>query len=46
VTPGAFLVVPATVLIVLGTIGVLAPDLLLSVWSPIIAVLIGVRCSC
>ncbi len=42
VTPGAFLVVPATVLIVLGTIGVLAPDLLLSIWSPIIAVLIGV----
>lgn len=42
VTPGAFLVVPATVLIVLGAIGLIAPDLLLSIWSPIIAVLIGV----
>jgi membrane protein implicated in regulation of membrane protease activity len=42
VTPGAFLVVPATVLIVLGAIGVIAPDLLLSIWSPIIAIAIGV----
>ncbi|MBI0584107.1 MAG: NfeD family protein [Methanomassiliicoccus sp.] len=42
VTPGAFLVVPATVLLVLGAIGMLAPDLLLSVWSPIIAIAIGV----
>ncbi|MDW5563636.1 MAG: NfeD family protein [Methanomassiliicoccus sp.] len=42
VTPGAFLVVPATVLIVLGALGMIAPDLLLSIWSPIIAVLIGV----
>lgn len=42
ITPGAFLVVPATVLIVLGAIGLIAPDLLLSIWSPIIAVLIGV----
>jgi inner membrane protein len=42
VTPGAFLIVPATVLIVLGAIGMIWPDLLLSVWSPIIAILIGV----
>jgi inner membrane protein len=28
VTPGAFLVVPATVLIVLGALGLAAPDLL------------------
>lgn len=40
VTPGAFIVVPATVLIILGVIGILAPDVLLSVWSPIIAVII------
>ena len=42
VTPGVFLVVPATVLIVLGAIGLIAPGLLLSMWSPIIALVIGV----
>jgi membrane protein implicated in regulation of membrane protease activity len=42
VTPGAFLVVPATVLLVLGALGLVAPDLLLSIWSPILAVVIGV----
>jgi inner membrane protein len=42
VTPGAFLVVPATVLIVLGALGLIAPNLLLSIWSPIIAIAIGV----
>jgi len=41
-TPGVFLVVPATVLIVLGAIGLIAPGLLLSMWSPIIALVIGV----
>lgn len=41
-TPGVFLVVPATVLIVLGAIGLIAPGLLLSIWSPIIALVIGV----
>ena len=42
VTPGVFLIVPATVLIVLGAIGIVAPELLLSIWSPIIAIAIGV----
>jgi inner membrane protein len=42
VTPGAFLVVPATVLLVLGALGLVAPELLLSIWSPILAVVIGV----
>lgn len=42
VTPGAFLLVPATVLIVLGALGMIAPDLLLSIWSPIIAIVVGV----
>lgn len=36
-SPGAFILVPATVLLVLGSMGMLAPDLLLSWWSPIIA---------
>jgi membrane protein implicated in regulation of membrane protease activity len=40
-TPGAFLVVPATVLLVLGALGLIAPDLLLSIWSPILAIAVG-----
>jgi membrane protein implicated in regulation of membrane protease activity len=39
-SPGAFFLVPATVLIILGAIGIIAPDLLLSWWSPILAVII------
>lgn len=38
--PGSFLLVPATVLLALGAIGLIFPDLLLTVWSPIIAVII------
>lgn len=39
-SPGAFILVPATVLMVLGTLGILAPDILLSWWSPVVAGLI------
>ena len=39
-SPGAFILVPASVLIVLGGIGMVAPDLLLSWWSPLLAVII------
>lgn len=38
--PGSFLLVPATVLLALGGIGLIFPDLLLTVWSPVIAVVI------
>lgn len=38
--PGSFLLVPATVLLVLGGIGLVFPDLLLTIWSPILAVII------
>jgi len=38
--PGSFLIVPATVLLVLGGIGLIFPDILLTIWSPIIAVII------
>lgn len=40
--PGMFILVPATVLIVLGLIGLAWPDLLMSVFSPIIALVIAV----
>ena len=39
-SPGAFILVPATVLIVMGAIGMVAPHILLEWYSPIIAVII------
>jgi len=39
-SPGMFLIVPATVLLILGGIGLVYPDLLLSWWAPIAAVII------
>ena len=39
-SPGAFILVPATVLMILGGMGMVAPDLLLSWWSPLLAVII------
>jgi membrane protein implicated in regulation of membrane protease activity len=41
-SPGAFILVPATVLLVLGGMGFVAPDLLLSWWSPVIAAIIAI----
>ena len=40
--PGSFILVPATVLIVLGIMGLAAPNILVSVYSPIIALVIAV----
>lgn len=41
-TPGAFIAVPATVLIVLGALAMSIQGFLFSIWSPIIAVVIGI----
>jgi membrane protein implicated in regulation of membrane protease activity len=41
-SPGAFILVPATVLIILGGIGLVAPEWLMSWWSPLIAAIIVV----
>ncbi len=38
--PGNFLLVPATVLLVLGVLGFVFPDILSSVWGPIVAVIV------
>lgn len=40
--PGFFLAIPGTVLLVLGIAGVFAPGILLSVWAPILMVVVGV----
>jgi membrane protein implicated in regulation of membrane protease activity len=39
--PGSFILVPATVLIALGILGLAAPNILVSVYSPIIALVIA-----
>jgi membrane protein implicated in regulation of membrane protease activity len=41
-SPGAFLLVPATIVIIIGILGLVYPDLLFSIWSPIIAVVLFV----
>ena len=41
-SPGFFIAIPATILLILGLIGLAEPGFLLSKWSPIIAVLVGV----
>jgi len=41
-SPGAFILVPATVLLVLGAIGLVAPGILLSWWSPVVTLIIVV----
>jgi len=39
-SPGAFIIVPATVLLVLGGIGLIYPDWLLTWWAPLAAVVV------
>ena len=41
-SPGAFMLVPATVLLILGAIGLIAPSILLSWWSPLLTAIIVV----
>jgi inner membrane protein len=41
-SPGAFLLVPATIVIIIGILGLIYPGLLFSYWSPIIAVVLFV----
>ena len=36
-SPGFFIAIPATILIILGILGIIAPPIFFSVWSPIIA---------
>lgn len=38
--PGTFLIVPGTVLLILGAIGLIEPDLLVSWWAPLVVAII------
>ena len=41
-SPGAFMVIPGTILVILGVIGVFMPDIVLTLWSPVIALVVAV----
>lgn len=41
-SPGAFMVIPGTVLVILGLVGAAFPDILYSWWSPVIALVVAV----
>lgn len=40
--PGFFIAIPATVLIALGLIGMTVPGFLLSIWSPVLALIVAI----
>lgn len=40
--PGAFMVIPGTVLVIVGAIGFAVPDFLMSIYSPILAFVLAV----
>jgi membrane protein implicated in regulation of membrane protease activity len=41
-SPGVFMLIPGTVLVILGIIGLIVPDFIFSLWSPVIALCIAV----
>ncbi|MFQ5883989.1 MAG: NfeD family protein [Thermoplasmata archaeon] len=41
-SPGFFIAIPATVLMVLGGIGMAVPDFFISPWSPIVAIVVAI----
>lgn len=41
-SPGAFMVIPGLVLVILGLIGAAFPDILFTWWSPVIAVVVAI----
>ena len=42
VTPGFFVAIPGTVMLVLGIIGYFVPEILTSAWTPVIVFVVGV----
>lgn len=45
ISPGAYMVIPGSVLIVLGIVGYLLPDFLFSIWAPITMLVVGLLAS-
>ena len=41
VSPGVYMIIPGTVMVVLGIIGYIVPDFLFSIWAPITMALVG-----
>lgn len=41
ISPGVYMIIPGTVLVVLGIVGYFVPDFLFSIWAPITMLLVG-----
>lgn len=41
-SPGAFLIIPGTVLVIVGILGYVIPDFMFSIYAPIVAIVIAV----
>ena len=41
-SPGAFMVIPGTVLVIIGVIGAIFPDFLFTLWSPLLALVVAI----
>ncbi len=41
-SPGAFMIIPGTVLVIIGIVGAVFPDFLFSWWSPVTALVVAV----
>ena len=45
ISPGVYMIIPGTVLVILGIVGYIVPDFLFSIWAPITMVLVGLVAS-
>lgn len=45
ISPGVYLIIPGTVLVVLGIVGYFFPDFLFSIWAPITMLVVGLVAS-
>lgn len=45
ISPGVYMIVPGTVLVILGIVGYVFPDFLFSIWAPITMVFVGLLAS-
>ena len=41
VTPGIYMIIPGTVMVLLGIVGYIVPDFLFSIWAPVTMVIVG-----
>ena len=44
-SPGVYMIIPGTVMVILGIVGYIVPDFLFSIWAPITMVVVGLIAS-